>query len=111
MTKQDIATRLYDKIYSELTLTQARHATQALIDVIYEALCMGESIYVRGFGTLNVKDTPARCARNINKGTMMPLPAAKRIKFKPCRQLIRDINDNLTANNSYSNLSDEPNRT
>lgn len=34
MTKQDIATRLYDKIYSELTLTQARHATQALIDVI-----------------------------------------------------------------------------
>lgn len=99
MTKQDIATRLYDKIYSELTLTQARHATQALIDVIYEALCMGESIYVRGFGTLNVKDTPARCARNINKGTMMPLPAAKRIKFKPCRQLIRDINYNLTANN------------
>lgn len=47
-----------------------------------KAFKAGKSIYLRGFGTFELKTRKEKKARNITKGTMMVLPAHKVVAFK-----------------------------
>ena len=90
MTKQDIIHQLEER--SNLSLSQATHAVEGVIDIIAEALAKDEPILLRGFGTIKTVQRAAKPARNISKGTTMMLPPTKQVKFIAYDNLKERIN-------------------
>lgn len=90
MTKQDIIRQLEKR--TNLSLSQATHAVEGLIDIIADALTENEPILLRGFGTIKTVQRAARPARNISKGTTMMLPPTKQVKFIAYNELKERIN-------------------
>lgn len=92
MTKNEIAVELC-KRYPELPKSAALNAVEGVIDIISDAFYRGESIYLRGFGSFDVKMQAEKKARNINAGTIVVVPAQRTVKFKISKQLKNRINN------------------
>ena len=60
-----------------MTRKDAEAAVTAVIDVIGESLKDGEKVAIVGFGTFEVKDRPARKARNPRTGEEIEIAASK----------------------------------
>jgi DNA-binding protein HU-beta len=84
MNKAELIEKLNEK---GVTKTNAKTAVEAVLDALAEALVNGERITPVGFGTFEVQDTPARMGRNPQTGAPVEIPAGKRVKFKPGKQL------------------------
>ena len=67
-------------------------AVSALIEVISDALKMGESISLTGFGTFEVRNRSARIGRNPKTGEELKIAASKVPAFKPGAALKGSIN-------------------
>lgn len=91
MTRNDIATELCKRI-PDLQKSTALHVVEGLTDILSEAFARGENIYLRGFGTLEVKTRKEKKARNINAGTTVVVPAQRTVKFKISNQLKKRLN-------------------
>ena len=65
MTKQE----LVRAISRETGIDQptALASVEALMDIIKETMANGENVYLRGFGTFNLKKRAEKTARNITK--------------------------------------------
>ena len=92
MTKNDIATELCNRVL-DLTKSTALHAVEGMTDILSDAFCRCENVYLRGFGTMEVKNTKERTARNINAGTTVVIPAQRTVKFKLSKQLKNRMNN------------------
>lgn len=93
MTKNDIAVELCNRI-ADLPKSTALHAVDlGVTDILSDAFARGESVYLRGFGTLEVKTTKEKKARNINAGTTVIIPAQRTVKFKVSKQLKDRLNN------------------
>ena len=66
--------------------------------VVKDSLAHGENVYLRGFGTFQVKERAEKTARNISKNTTIVIPAHN-IPFSPCARLsfTTTINCSTTA--------------
>ncbi len=73
-----------------MTRKDAETAVTAVIDVIGESLKDGEKVAIVGFGTFEVKDRPARKARNPRTGEEIEIAASKAPAFKAGKAL-KDI--------------------
>lgn len=94
MTKNDIVKKvtILDGIDREL----AEKAVNVMINSIKESLVNGESLFLRGFGTLQVVTRKAKQVRNIKAGTSFTMPAWKKPVFKPSKSFVNEINkDNI----------------
>lgn len=91
MTKNEIADALCNRI-PDLAKSTALHVVDGYSDILSDAFATGQNIYLRGFGTFEVKATKEKKARDINKGTTVIIPAGRTVKFKPCKQLKNRIN-------------------
>lgn len=91
MTKNDIAVELCKRI-PDLPKSTALHAVEGVTDILSDAFARGENVYLRGFGTLEVKTTKERKARNINAGTTVVIPAQRTVKLKVSKQLKERLN-------------------
>ena len=60
MTKREIAKELANR--SNLTPSQATHAVEGIVEIIADALAKDEPILLRGFGTINERETAAYTA-------------------------------------------------
>lgn len=69
----------------------ANHSVSAVIDAVKAALKSGDEVRLTGFGTLNVKETKPRTARNPKTGEKIELKASKRVSFKPSKQLVEFV--------------------
>lgn len=78
----DFAVRQQDKqvIY---TNEDVANMLDALMDVVVEAIKDGETIELRGFGTLGLFRRAARKMRNVHTGDFFDLPSQDSIKFQP----------------------------
>ncbi len=65
--------------------------TNAMFDVITETLKRGDKVQLVGFGTFEVKDRPARKARNPRTGEEIMIGAAKAPTFKAGKQLKESV--------------------
>ena len=92
MTKNAIAVELCNRI-ADLPKSTALHAVEGVTDILSDAFARGESVYLRGFGTLEVKTTKEKKARNINAGTTVIIPAQRTVKFKVSKQLKDRLNN------------------
>lgn len=92
MTKNDIAVELCNRI-PDLPKSMALHVVDGLVDVLSDAFVRGDSVYLRGFGTLGVKTSKEKKARNINAHTTVVIPAQRTVKFKISKQLKNRMNN------------------
>ena len=79
MIKKDIAKELVNR--TDLSASQSTQAVQGVIDIIADALVCGETIQIRGFGTIKKIKRAAKLARDINKGTFVNIPEHNQIKI------------------------------
>ena len=85
MSKQDLVAKVAFK--ADLSQAQAKKAVEAFLDSVTEVLQGNDRLAVTGFGTFSTLETKAREGRNPQTGEKMMIPAGKRIKFTPGKQL------------------------
>lgn len=90
MIKNDIV----DYVINNTTLSRSKaiDATESVIEAIKSSLEKGESVYIRGFATIKVVDTPPKKARNISKGTAVIIPERKIAKLVLSNELKNRMN-------------------
>ena len=59
---------------------------EGMMEVVKETLQNKENIYLRGFGTFDLKHRAEKTARNISKNTTLIVPAHDLPHFKPCKE-------------------------
>ncbi len=85
MTKADIVEQLC--LRTDMARSAAISAVDNIIAILSDGLRAGSSIYLRGFGTLKVKEVKEKAARNISKGVAITIPAHRTVKFLPGKNL------------------------
>lgn len=74
--------------YDKMTITTI---VEAYMNSVKKSLVGGENVFLRGFGTFQVKMRKAKVARNINASKSIPVPAHPVATFKPCKELANDM--------------------
>ena len=82
MTKFEIVKEVSKSTGIEATMVQA--VVEGFMTAVKGSLTKGENVYLRGFGTFEVKTRAAKTARNITKNTTVIIPEHKVPTFKPC---------------------------
>ena len=77
---------------SGLDAVQARGAAAMLIDGIAAAIISGETVELRGLGTLTLRERQARTAHNPRTLAAVNVPARRVIFFKSSKKLKEAIN-------------------
>ncbi len=90
MNKTELIAALTDK--TGLTKKDAEKALNGLVDVITDALVAGEKVQIVGFLSAEVKDRPAREARNPQTKEAITIPASKAPVFKAGKSLRDAVN-------------------
>lgn len=90
MTRKDIIRELSKR--TGLSPSQSTHAVNGVIDIFADTLVSGETIYLRGFGTIKTVQRAAKTGRDISRGTNITIPPCKQVKFITCNELKARIN-------------------
>ena len=79
-----------------------RKDIEKIFEIVFEeftnALCRGESIEIRGFGTDKILKRKARIVRNPKNSQIVQIPEKKAIKWKMSKTLFTRLNKNFTEN-------------
>ncbi|MEO0077525.1 MAG: HU family DNA-binding protein [candidate division WOR-3 bacterium] len=81
--------QLVDKIAAKAAMTkkQANEALDATLGLIAGELARGGRVVLVGFGTFAVRRARARTGRNPQTGEAVPIPARRRVVFRPGKLL------------------------
>ena len=90
MNKSELVAALAEK--TEFSKKDAEKALNAFVDVVTDALVKADKVQLIGFGTFDVKDRPARVARNPRTGAEIKIAASKAPAFKPGKALKDKVN-------------------
>jgi len=86
MTKRELAEQV-----TQRSQNLSRRQTEVVIDSIFgemiRALCRGEKVEIRGFGSFKVKNRNAKQGRNPKSGEAVDIPAKRVPFFKVGREL------------------------
>ena len=82
MTKADIVKEVSKSNGIEAATVMA--VVEGFMDAVKGSLAKQNNVYLRGFGTFEVKTRKAKTARNITKNTTVIIPEHKVPAFKPC---------------------------
>ena len=85
MNKAELAAAIVKK--TGFTKKDAEKALGTVTEVIAEALAAGEKVQVVGFGSFEVRNRPARVARNPRTGEQIEIAASKAPVFKAGKAL------------------------
>lgn len=90
MNKTELTAAIVAK--TGMTKKDADKAISAVVEAITETLQSGEKVQIVGFGTFEVKDRPARTARNPRTGEEIQIEASKAPAFKAGKALKDSVN-------------------
>ena len=90
MNKTELVAALAEK--TAFSKKDAEKVLGAFVDVINESLVKGDKVQLIGFGTFDVKDRPARKARNPRTGEEIEIAASKAPVFKAGKALKDKVN-------------------
>ena len=82
MTKAEIVKEVSKSTGIEAATVAA--VVEGFMATVKGSLAKENNVYLRGFGTFEVKTRAAKTARNIAKNTSVVIPAHKVPTFKPC---------------------------
>ena len=84
MTKQDVIDQVSKQ--TGLDALTSRTIIESFFEVVQESLIKGEPIYIRTFGSFQLKQRAAKTARNIGENTAVQVDAHVIPLFKPSRE-------------------------
>ncbi len=92
MTKSELMARLatvFAEKNSDSTLQSKdiEYGVKVLVDTMTRSLAKGQRIEIRGFGSFDLNDRPARVGRNPKTGERVEVPAKRVPHFKPGKEL------------------------
>ena len=90
MNKTQLIAELANK--TGLAKKDAEKALNAFVEVVNDALVAGDKVQVVGFGSFEVKERPARTARNPRNGEEIQIEASKAPVFKAGKALKENVN-------------------
>jgi DNA-binding protein HU-beta len=90
MNKSELIAALAEK--TEFSKKDAEKALNGFIDVVGDALAKADKVQLIGFGTFEVKNRPARVARNPRTGAEIKIAASKAPAFKAGKALKDKVN-------------------
>ena len=99
MTKSELMARLAE-VFAEkhsdsaMQTKDVEYSVKVLVDTMTRALAKGQRIEIRGFGSFDLNERPARTGRNPKTGERVQVPAKKVPHFKPGKEL-RERVDNV----------------
>ena len=82
MTKAEIVREVSKSTGIEAATVGA--VVEGFMATVKDSLSKENNVYLRGFGTFEVKTRAAKTARNITKNTTLVIPEHKVPTFKPC---------------------------
>ena len=90
MTKADIINEV--SIATGLPKKDVGVVVEAFMEQVKNSLIeKKENVYLRGFGSFNIKHRAAKTARNISKNTTLTIPAHDLPNFKPANSFIAEM--------------------
>ena len=90
MNKSELINALAEK--TEFSKKDAEKVLNSFVGSVSEALAKGEKVQLIGFGTFDVKERPARVARNPRTGAEIKIAASKAPAFKAGKALKDKVN-------------------
>lgn len=89
MTKAEIVDAISKKTGVERE--DVLKAVEGFMEEVKASMVNGENIYLRGFGTFELKLRKEKLARNISKGTSVIVPAHNIPHFKPSKEFLYEV--------------------
>ena len=83
MTKADLVTRISKSTHVDET--EVLLIVESFMAIVKDSLKKNENVYLRGFGTFEVKHRAEKIARNISLSTSLIVPAHNIPAFKPSK--------------------------
>ncbi len=93
MTKKDLTQKVAAKL--NVSNEEAALMVESVIDSISGIIYSGNTLYLRGFGTLGPKRMAAKMARNIKANTSLQLEERYKIAFKASKEKLIELNTSL----------------
>ena len=90
MNKSELCAAIAEK--TGMTKKDAEKFTGAFVETVIESMKKGERVQVVGFGTFDVRERPARNARNPRTGETIAIEASKAPVFKAGKTLRESLN-------------------
>lgn len=87
MNRKELIEKLQDKLQF-CTHTQVEDGVKSTLQLITNALNSRERVEIRGFGSLTMRNSKLKLARNPKTGTIVEVPAKRKIHFKRVLQSI-----------------------
>ena len=95
MVRSELVKMLAAK-YPNILYKDIEKITNLIFLEIIDALCRGENIEIRGFGTYKIINRKARIGRNPKNSDIVQVPAKKAIRWKMSKVLFNQLNKNFT---------------
>ena len=89
MTKAEIVRDVSKSTGIEATTVMA--VVEGFMETVKGSLAKENNVYLRGFGTFEVKTRAQKTARNITKNTTVIIPEHKVPTFKPCAEFKNQV--------------------
>ena len=85
LTKAELAELLFEQV--GLNKREAKDMVETFFDEIRDALELGESVKLSGFGNFQLRDKPQRPGRNPKTGEEIPITARRVVTFHASQKL------------------------
>lgn len=92
MTKSDLVTQLMEKA-PHVSHKDMERIIKSIFGTMTHALCAGERIELRGFGTFEVRERQPRMGRNPKSGVLVSL-GIRRVPFFKAGKELKDVVNN-----------------
>lgn len=89
MTKAEIIKDITTSTGVERVLVAS--VIEAFMENVRNSIASGENVYLRGFGTFQVKHRAEKVARNISRNTTIVIPAHSVPAFKPAKEFAAKV--------------------
>jgi integration host factor subunit alpha len=93
LTKAEMAEMLFERV--GLNKREAKDMVETFFDEIIEALSLGKSVKLSGFGNFQLRDKPQRPGRNPKTGEEIPISARRVVTFHASQKLKEQIDSGL----------------
>lgn len=95
MTKASLVQEISKK--TDIEKEQILAVVEMFMKLIRNSMTDGDNVYLRGFGTFQIKHRALKKARNITKGTEVIIPPRAIVSFKPSKRFAERVKKNVAT--------------
>ncbi len=89
MTKAEVVNEIASR--TNVNKDDTLKIVETFMEAVKDTLNKGENVYLRGFGTFQIKHRAEKTARNISKNSVVIIPAHNIPAFKPSKYFVEEV--------------------